>query len=160
MDYQANRKQEIARAIKNINKDRVATNTKKRDRCRKNPVSYMLWGVKSRAKTRGIPFNLTQDDIVIPQVCPVLGIQLVMGTGCPSPNSPSLDRIDPNYGYVKGNVQVISHRANTIKSNATVDELRLLLAYMEKQEMPDMSGETVVFAKVSRYLDKNRNTLA
>ncbi|MCK9458542.1 MAG: hypothetical protein M0R80_02800 [Proteobacteria bacterium] len=156
--YKTHREQEIARAKKNINKDRVKTNAKKRESIRKNPIAYMLWNVKSRAKKRGIPFNLTHKDIVIPEKCPILGIPLIIGTGHPSPNSPSLDRINPQYGYVKGNVQVISHRANTIKSDATTIELRRVLEHMEKQQLPDLAKEAKNFHKISRYVDKNKKT--
>jgi len=89
----------------------------------------MLSGAKRRAKTKGFTFNLTLDDIPeIPEYCVVLGIKIE-----PNPdkvvwnNSPSLDRIDSSLGYVKGNVRIISHRANSLKSNATVEELLLVL---------------------------------
>lgn len=42
--------------------------------------------------------------------------------------SPSLDRLDSSKGYVKGNVRVISKRANQLKNNATVEEMRMVLA--------------------------------
>ena len=45
--------------------------------------------------------------------------------------TPSLDRFVPNLGYVKGNIRVISFRANRLKSDATIDEMRQVLAYME-----------------------------
>lgn len=48
------------------------------------------------------------------------------------PNSPSLDRIVPERGYVAGNLRVISNRANTLKNNATIDEMRLVLADLER----------------------------
>lgn len=90
----------------------------------------MILTVKSRAKAKGIPFTITVDDITIPSHCPVLGIELVKGTGRgPKENSPSLDRFDPTLGYVPGNVYVISARANKIKSDATIDELEKVLAY-------------------------------
>jgi hypothetical protein len=148
--YESHREQAIARAEKsNAKKDRTAENKRKREACRKNPVAYMLWGVKSRAKARGIPFDLTHDDIEIPDTCPILGIPLRIGDGTPTANSPSLDRIDPNYGYVKGNVQVISYRANTIKSDATKEELKLVLEHLLNVK-PYVGGEQIG-GKISRH---------
>lgn len=48
-------------------------------------------------------------------------------------NSPSLDRMIPALGYVASNVRVISYRANAIKRDATLDELRALVAYVERE---------------------------
>jgi hypothetical protein len=51
----------------------------------------------------------------------------------PSPdNSPSIDQIVPGGGYVPGNVRIISWKANRLKSNATIDDLEAILAYMKK----------------------------
>ena len=88
----------------------------------------MLNSARERAKKKGIPFDLSPDDIRIPEVCPPLGIHLQRGRGKngPSPNSPSLDRKDPSKGYARGNVWVISWKANRIKMDATGDEIRLL----------------------------------
>ena len=60
---------------------------------------------------------------MIPESCPILGIPLFMGTRH-NPNSPSLDRVDNTLGYVKGNVQVISYRANALKKDASIKELK------------------------------------
>jgi hypothetical protein len=95
-------------------------------------LRMMLMASKSRAKKKGLEFRLSCGDITIPAVCPVLGIPLYPNRGKACPNSPSLDRMDNTQGYVRGNVQVISYRANMIKNNATVDELRRVLKYMEK----------------------------
>jgi hypothetical protein len=84
----------------------------------------MLERVKYRAKNENLPFNLTRGDIFIPTICPILGIQLVRSEGRLTQNSPSLDRIIPALGYVKGNVWVVSMKANTMKNSATVEELR------------------------------------
>ena len=86
----------------------------------------MFWSVKSRAKTLGIPFDLDISDCQIPEYCAVLGFKLESNVGGKKPkdNSPSLDRLIPALGYVKGNTRVISHRANHIKNNGTIDELR------------------------------------
>lgn len=89
----------------------------------------MLSGAKRRAKVKGFDFNLTLEDIpTIPKFCPVLGIELKVNIKAgPVDSSPSLDRIDNSRGYVKGNVRVISNRANTLKRDATVEELSLVL---------------------------------
>lgn len=78
---------------------------------------------KSRAAANGREFNIELSDICIPDQCPVLGIPMAR---------PSIDRIDNNKGYVKGNVRVISYRANVLKNNATVEEIRLVLADLER----------------------------
>jgi hypothetical protein len=83
----------------------------------------MLYDAKSRAKRYGWPFNLDKSDVVIPDVCPVLGIPILRGQGAHGPNSPTLDRMQPHLGYVKGNVAVISFRANTLKNDASADDL-------------------------------------
>lgn len=130
--YATNRDREIARAQKgNAKKERLVENAQKRRRVRENPVAYALWRVKTRAKQNDIPFDLTHDDIVIPEKCPVLGIRLEIGEGHAKDGSPSIDRLNPNLGYVRGNIRVISHKANTIKSNATLHELRSVVQYME-----------------------------
>jgi len=89
-----------------------------------NTVEYRLFqGALSRAKRDGLPFSLRLNDIVIPPVCPLLGINLFVRKGFLTPNSPTLDRINMNKGYTKRNSWVISHRANTIKSNASFKEI-------------------------------------
>lgn len=78
---------------------------------------------KTRASELGLPFTIEKADVQITERCPLLGVLLEKGRGKLGPNSPSLDRIRPELGYVKGNVWVVSHRANAIKQNATADEL-------------------------------------
>lgn len=90
---------------------------------------------KRRAKSKGIEFNITRDDIIIPDSCPVLGIPIersVGGTNKASDTSPSIDRVDSNKGYTKDNICVISWRANRIKSDATLEELKAIVSYMEQ----------------------------
>jgi len=130
--YKKNRKASIERATRSQNKDREKTNAYKRDLIRKNPVNYMFCQVKSRSKKLGIEFNLDKEDIQIPEYCPILGIKLEIGKENCWSNSPTLDRINPNKGYVKGNIHVISHKANTIKSDASLSELKKVVLYLEK----------------------------
>ena len=88
----------------------------------RDPRSPMLGRAKYRAKQKGLDFNITKEDIVIPDICPLLGTPM---------KSPSLDRIDPTKGYIKGNVWVISNRANTLKNDASLQELELLVEYLK-----------------------------
>ena len=96
---------------------------------RARPKVHMLARVKARAKKFGIPFSLTVADIVIPEICPVLGIPLRIADGVSDDYSPELDRIVPAVGYVSGNVLVISRRANRIKNNATLEELQKIALF-------------------------------
>jgi len=88
-------------------------------------------GAKARAEEAGLPFDIEPSDIVLPERCPVLGLELKVGGGRNCPTSPSLDKIVPALGYVKGNVRVISWRANELKGNGTVEEIEAVLRYMK-----------------------------
>lgn len=99
----------------------------------KNPRAYILQNAKARARKKGLEFNLVVEDIIIPEVCPVFGtpLELVWGQGTKD-NKPSLDRIDSSLGYIKGNVQVISWRANNLKSNGTLTEFLALVEFLKR----------------------------
>lgn len=87
-----------------------------------------MWAMaKIRAKQKGLPFDLAITDIVIPEKCPMLGITLVQGDGKLHDSSPTLDRQIPERGYVKGNVRVISYKANRAKNNLTLEEMKLMV---------------------------------
>jgi hypothetical protein len=75
-----------------------------------------------------VPFDLTIDDIVIPEFCPCLGMRLVRGKRAHGPASPTLDRKRPELGYTRDNIWVISYRANRIKNDATPEELTRIAA--------------------------------
>jgi len=89
---------------------------------------------KTRAKRDRLPFSITIHDIVIPDTCPLLGIPLIRNRGNgPGPNSPSLDKINPALGYVKGNIQIISFMANSMKQNATLEQMEMLVKNWKAQ---------------------------
>jgi hypothetical protein len=95
-----------------------------RDYRRQYVARYLLALCKARAKKQGIPFNITEDDIRIPSVCPALGIPLVNFTSRgPTDSSATIDRVDPTKGYVRGNIAVISSLANRIKNNANATDI-------------------------------------
>lgn len=91
----------------------------------KHPEQVLYSSARERAKKKKIPFNITREDIVIPEYCPILDVKLKIKVGSHGggPFSPSLDRIVPELGYVKGNVRVISLLANNMKSNANNEQL-------------------------------------
>lgn len=99
---------------------------------KENPVKRMLHQARSNAKRRGIPFLITEKDLVIPVLCPVLGLKLEFFAGFNAPQLPSIDRLRPELGYVPGNVRVISWRANRLKVDCVnPEELRAVAAYIE-----------------------------
>ena len=86
----------------------------------KDKPRYLLKQAKASAKKRGLDFSITKEDIVIPDKCPVFDIEF----GHWNDTSASLDRIDNSVGYIPGNIQVISKKANRMKNNATQEELK------------------------------------
>ena len=91
----------------------------------------MYHNAQHRAKKKGIPFTISMEDIVIPETCPLLGIPLVSTNNKRDPRNPSLDQIDPGRGYTPDNIWVVSSRANWIKSDATLQELKTLVDNLE-----------------------------
>jgi hypothetical protein len=99
-----------------------------------NPTWAAYHNARRRSTDYGIPFDLHYKDLVIPSHCPILGLKLdeTYTVGVFSETRPELDRIIPSLGYVKGNVQFISSRANRIKNDGTAEEHRLIAEYIEK----------------------------
>jgi hypothetical protein len=99
---------------------------------KKNPLLVMCKAAKHRAKLKGLEFNIKPSDIVLPKYCPVFPeIELIRNDGVHKDNSPSLDRIDNNKGYVKGNVKVISNKANILKGDGSIEDLERIIVYMK-----------------------------
>lgn len=91
----------------------------------KNYKKQILHRTKRRALEKGLDFNIVEEDIIIPEYCPLLEIPLVIGTKNEYENSPSIDRIDNSKGYIKGNIQIISKKANSMKNSASYEELMI-----------------------------------
>ena len=91
----------------------------------------MLSSARSRARSKNLDFNIDLSDIELPEVCPLLGIPLSINASNKD-FAYSLDRIDSSKGYIKGNVWVISDRANRLKNNATLKELEMLVSNLKK----------------------------
>ncbi|HVI58041.1 MAG TPA: hypothetical protein VM619_04085 [Luteimonas sp.] len=111
---------------------------------------------KADAKREGIPFAITLAEACpggAPKVCPVLGLVLDY-SGEHTDASPSFDRIDPAAGYVPGNVQVISLRANRIKRDHSPDRLRARLEGMDYGETTARGVTDDEVAQVLRYIEE------
>lgn len=93
--------------------------------CKQKPSKRLFWAARRRAKNKGLEFTIEESDIIVPTYCPYLGIELVntRPRGDSRRDIASLDRIDPTKGYIKGNIEVISWLANTMKNNATPELL-------------------------------------
>ena len=139
--YEANKEDHKAkvRALRKKQKKSDPAGVSKRDHDRywekkkKDPIGYVLARLKRAAKAKGLAFDLKRADIFIPKHCPVLGIKLNpiasgRGDGCPE-----VDRLVPELGYVRGNISIISHRANRIKDNGTALEHERIAAWMRAQ---------------------------
>jgi hypothetical protein len=99
-----------------------------------HPEKILWLSAKNRSKRKNAEFTIKEADIKIPKVCPVFKKPLEKeyrpngGNLGAHPYAPSLDRIDNTKGYITGNIQVLSNKANAMKSNATPEEL-LMFAF-------------------------------
>jgi hypothetical protein len=113
--------EELAERRKKCNEYAAKTKPWKSRRERR-PVAYLLNVARQRCKRTGTEFCITESDLTMPTHCPLLGT--LLNTYAENVDvHPSIDRINPALGYVPGNVWIISHRANRIKSDASFEEL-------------------------------------
>jgi hypothetical protein len=104
-----------------------------------DPIKYMLYNAKQRAKKKGLEFNIEIEELYQPTHCPIFGIELVYGgTGKTAKgygayeNAASLDRIDPKKGYTKDNVIIVCWEANRSKALLTPEKFYMLAKFYEK----------------------------
>jgi hypothetical protein len=116
-------------------KRRQTPSVKEKDRLSKinNKSKRLFYAARGRALDKGLEFNISPEDIVIPDICPVLGIPIIRDAKSERVDgSPTLDRIDSSKGYTKDNICVISNKANTIKSFGTIEDHQKVIDYMKK----------------------------
>lgn len=102
-------------------------------------IEEMYKSALKRARDNKLPFDIDISYLksIAKQTCPIFGIQLNWGkssNGKVKHNSASLDKIIPEWGYIKGNVAIISHIANTIKQNVTYNDLYKVADWLHDQE--------------------------
>jgi hypothetical protein len=83
----------------------------------------LLSRAKDRSRKLGLDCNLELEDIIIPKECPLLNTPFQYGSQKDKWRTYSIDRIDNSLGYIKGNIQIISYLANTMKSSASKEQL-------------------------------------
>lgn len=120
-------------------------------RQKRTNITKTLYSVKRRALAKGLPFNLDHKYLcaIAPSKCPIFKMPLAWGYGMTgkaghtADNSPSLDRIVPENGYVKGNVAWISMKANSIKSTADEKELYAVADWLHKKRKEVAHGGAI-----------------
>lgn len=115
----------------------------KRSEFLRNYKKQILYRTESRAKAKGLEFNIDESDIVIPEICPILEVPIIVGTKGDYEYSPSIDRIDNSKGYIKGNVQIISKKANSMKNSANPDELITFCKNVLRYSLNNIKSEDI-----------------
>lgn len=117
---------ENARRVRELNKQFA----------KRSPEKMLWYDAGKRARRKGIPFTISCADIIIPGHCPVLGIPLRRSEKHPTDFSPTIDEIIRGRGYTPDNIAVISYRANRLKNDGTLDELKAIVAWLESKHVP------------------------
>lgn len=111
--------------------ERKLDESKRRVEKRKTNLDYNLKTrinqCKSRAAKEELPFDLDLEYVksIYTDVCPYLGIKMkLVATSGNSMDAISIDKIIPALGYVKGNIQIISYKANVMKQDVDLNTLR------------------------------------
>ncbi len=134
--YEGNRDKVLAEKKEywDQNKEQITVRRQKHDR--DNPRAAATDLVIGRARMNGREADRKYlESLPCPTHCPILGtpIEFRRGEGTRDPrNTASFDRIDSAHGYVKGNVQIISKLANSMKQNANIEEMRAFAAWVSK----------------------------
>jgi hypothetical protein len=89
---------------------------------------------RANAKRIGAVWELEFGDITWPTHCPILGMEIDYYSEGRSEASPSFDQIVPGKGYVLGNVQVISWKANRLKNDGSWQDHQMIADFMRKLE--------------------------
>ena len=113
--------------------------------------------------------DLTIDDLMLPELCPVLGIPLSFMKGKIHAATPSIDRFDSSKGYILGNITTMSFIANTLKNNI-YDNNRLISGTIDNGRNKVYTFKSTVdkqalFAKMGSefehgYIERVRNWIS
>jgi hypothetical protein len=105
----------------------------------KHRLRRLVYQAQKRAIDRGVEFDLDylfEIGGLRPDACECCSIpfdySMQDNKGRPKPNTPSLDRINPALGYVRGNIGIICWRCNAIKRDSLISEIEAIAAYMKR----------------------------
>lgn len=112
-------------------------------RCKKCKKSLVDWEAiplekrmynrtKFRAKKFNREFSISLEDIVFPTHCPIFGRPFIYGD---HDWTYSIDRIDNSKGYIKGNIVIVSNKANRLKNDASIDDLKKIVEFYNNCEV-------------------------
>lgn len=133
-DIESSRAKERAQYYKNRDKEIAAKKRYRKNLKEANYFKHFIMNKKKSMMRADITWDLDERYLreLFTGVCPVFGCAIHAG-GAKDDCKAELDRLIPSKGYVRGNVRWISSRANRLKSDASIDELKKILKYMEEQ---------------------------
>ena len=105
-------------------------------------VSALVEAAKRRSREQKVPFDVDlmsraaiETRMLALPFCECCRVDLAIGSNKKAKaNSPSIDKINPSLGYVDGNVAILCFRCNTIKQNATADELLCIGSWLKERQ--------------------------
>lgn len=131
--YQLDNQKEWRKKHEIFKQNRLKIHRFYKSQYRKNHPEHALWrSARQRARRNNLPFNIEISDIIIPEYCPILGLKLKQSKVRMNDASPTLDKIVPDLGYIKGNICVLSNKANRIKGDGTIEEHQKIINFLEK----------------------------
>lgn len=144
---------ECNKILKQIDKDRICRikitgfhekeKAERRASYRRNHIHNMIANARERSKIKGYEFSITDDDIVIPEVCPLLNVPFVLGEKGNYEYTPTIDRIDNSKGYTKDNIWIITKKANSMKNSATPEELNTFCSNILRYSLNNREKESI-----------------
>lgn len=114
--------------------------TSRKQKIKNNPdnhikitINTLFTSTKTRSKEKDLEHSLTKKDIeqMFCNYCPILGYKFEFFKGAFYPYSASIDRLDSSKGYTKENCKIISFKANELKNNGTIQQIKYIIDYME-----------------------------
>jgi len=132
---------EVRERLNQYNRDnKEYFNTKAKEYNSARPFHYAFKRLRLRAKQNNIPFDIDEEYLmsIWTGKCAIMGTDLCVpySTKHQDPNKATVDRIVPERGYTRENVQWVSNRANIIKSFGTLEDHMAVVDYIKKHTLP------------------------